>query len=579
MRSPRRSRAPLLAALLCCVGIGGTVVGCGGSQPPSTGIDPARAVPASASIYAGAIVRPTGDLRTNARIAASAFTHQAGAFVNLPDVLQTPGSPPLSFKRDLAPWLGTQAGIFLAGPPAPGGNEGGWMLSFLQHSLSGTAVKFPFASAGAPAAPPPQGALVLDVTNAGAARSFLARQAASAGAHPTNYRGVAYQLSSGGLAFALVGHFAVVGTDPAVRATIDANGGASSLARASDYARLQALAPARAIAHVYVSAALGAAAPRAGGSASLFSLLAAGRAANISVLPAQSSIALDADTLSSPAVPPSGGLLAPGSEAARVLGELPADSFVAIGFGSAATALSDYARALRGLFSIGGTPGRPEAPSPGLSLKGLFAATLAPVEAMTAPTPQAKRDFQSWMGPGAVFASGTGLIDLKAAFVITSKNPASSRAAVAKLAAKLRGTGASVQAASIPGTDAAVTANLAGLPVAIEIADGRDARGQTKFVIGLAEASVAAVLNPSAPLAAASPYSAAGAQLGEGLQPSLIAQVPTLLTLLEGAGLAEDPSIAPAVSYLRSLAAVSGGGRSLGAGADRFRLVLGLRPH
>jgi hypothetical protein len=196
---------------------------------------------------------------------------------------------------------------------------------------------------------------------------------------------------------------------------------------------------------------------------------------------------------------------------------------------------------------------------------------------MTEPSAQARRDFQSWMGPGAVFASGSGLIDLKAGVAISSSNPAASRAAVAKLADKLRSSGASVHAVSVAGTDAAMSATVAGLPLALTLADGRDAQGQTKFVIGLGEASVPAALNPSSPLSAAGAYGAASSALGEGIQPSVIVQVPTVLTLLEAAGLSEDHTIAPVVPLLRSLGAVTAGARSAGNGANRFRAVLDLR--
>src|SRR5207302_4182953 len=176
----------------------------------------------------------------------------------------------------------------------------------------------------------------------------------------------------------------------------------------------------------------------------------------------------------------------------------------------------------------------------------------------------------------ALFASGSGLVDLNAGLVISSKNPALSRAAVAKLAARLRSSGASVRAASIPGTDAALSATLTGLPVALDIADGRDAKGQTKFVIGLGEPSVAAALTPSGTLAGAS-YGRASAALGEGIQPALIVQVPTLLGLLDSAGLSEDPTIAPIEPYLRLLSSVAGGSKSLGGGVERARVVLTLR--
>jgi hypothetical protein len=52
---------------------------------------------------------------------------------------------------------------------------------------------------------------------------------------------------------------------------------------------------------------------------------------------------------------------------------------------------------------------------------------------------------------------------------------------------------------------------------------------------------------------------------------------PTLLSLLEGVGLNEDPTISPFLPYLRSLTTLAGGGKSLGGGVERFRLVLGLQ--
>ena len=74
--------------------------------------------------------------------------------------------------------------------------------------------------------------------------------------------------------------------------------------------------------------------------------------------------------------------------------------------------------------------------------------------------------------------------------MIDSKNPAALAAAVAKLGAALEKSGGSVQPISIPGTEAAISARLTGLPVELDIANGRGSNGQTKFVIGLGEASV-----------------------------------------------------------------------------------------
>ncbi len=54
--------------------------------------------------------------------------------------------------------------------------------------------------------------------------------------------------------------------------------------------------------------------------------------------------------------------------------------------------------------------------------------------------------------------------------------------------------------------------------------------------------------------------------------------VPTLVALLEGVGLTEEPALAKALPYLRALTTVSGGGHRLGNGVERFKLDVGLRP-
>jgi len=97
-------------------------------------------------------------------------------------------------------------------------------------------------------------------------------------------------------------------------------------------------------------------------------------------------------------------------------------------------------------------------------------------------------------------------------------------------------------------------------------------------VLALGEASVPAALNPSSTLASAAPRTAAATSLGEGIQPSLIVNFPTLLGLFEGVGLLEAPSISKFVPYLRAATTLAGGGREVGGEVERFRLTLGLQP-
>ena len=98
-----------------------------------------------------------------------------------------------------------------------------------------------------------------------------------------------------------------------------------------------------------------------------------------------------------------------------------------------------------------------------------------------------------------------------------------------------------------------------------------------QFVIGIGESSVTAALNPSSTLASSASLANASAALGEGIKPSAIVGVPTLLSLLEGLGLTEDPSIAPLAPYLRAISSVYAGSRNLAGDAQRLRIVADLR--
>lgn len=574
--SPRLRLAPLLALLAAAVIAAG---GCG-SSATGTSVDPAGAVPASASLYAGAIVRPEGSLQKAAVTAGRALTHQADPYLRLLGALQTPGSSAPDFKRDVAPWLGPRAGVFLGSGAGSSEAAISRLLTLVQQALlgGGTASgSFPFAAHAV------EGAIVLDTRDAAKARSYVQALAKRAGAHTSSYRGISYQVGDG-VAFGIVARLVVLGTEPALRSVIDTtSGGGLALARSPAYAKLQAAAPGGVLAHLYANPGAVSESARkspAQSSASALTALAGQRLLNASLVPSSSSFALDVDAVAPEnGSPASGGLLAASPQASRALGELPGESWLAVGLGDIGSTLSANAQALQGLASLGSvlSGSSNSGPAAGLSVTGLVEGLLKPLTVLGSNTAETKRDFASWMGSAGLFASGTGLLELRGGVVIDSKNPARSRAAVAKLGALLRQGGGSVQRTSVAGADAAVAVHLRGLPVVLDIADGRDSSGNTKFVIGIGEQSVEAALKPSSTLSGASSYGTAAAALGEAIQPSVLVEFPTLLGLLEGVGLSEDPTIAPFVPYLRSLGMLSGGGKSLGGGIERFRLVLGLQ--
>jgi len=594
-RPRRRTAAPALLLVFAAAGL--ALAGCGSSSSPGSSADPASVVPASTPLYLGAVVQPDGSLKSSATAAATTLTHQPDSYARLAAVLQAPGSPPLTYSHDLTPWLGTNAGIFLTSlstSSAATTQLQKLIGEVLQGGASSTPSAWPFASGV-------QGAIVLDTSDSSKAASFISTEAGHAGAHPASYRGVDYQATSGGEAFGIVDRLAVLGTVTGLHGVIDTSLGGPSLVHAADYSKLLSSAPSGALAHVYSSpgpvrsgGASGSDSSSGAGTQGLsgvVGLLGGEHTLNLSIVPSSNSLALDVDSLTSPESPPPGagvpeGLLGSSSEGAQALDELPGESWLAAGLGNAGATFSGDVQALHGLASLIGSLGSSssgagatseESSASGFDVKGLLEGILAPLSALSAPGAQSQHDFLSWMSSAGLFASGSGIVNLRGGIVLDSKNPSLSKAAVAKLGAALEKTGGSVQSISIPGTDAAISARVNGLPVELDIANGVGAGGKTKFVIGLGEASVQDALKPSSTLLSAASTSTAAGTLGEGIRPSAIVEFAPLLSLLEGVGLSEDPSISHVLPYLRSLSTLVGGGKSLGGGIERYRLVAGLQ--
>jgi hypothetical protein len=583
-----------LALALALALLAGLVAGCGSSHSTGTSADPAGVVPSYAPVYIGAVVRPEGGkLEDEALAAGRALTGQRNPYARLLGVLHTPGSAALDYSRDVKPWLGENAGLFFT---ALGSTQA--LAKLLQQGLLGTGggAEWPFGTDGA------QGAIVLDTSDLAAAKKFVSTQAAHAGARTSAYKGVSYETTTaaGGVAFALIHRLVVLGTEAGVRAVIDTSQSGASLQGAGPYAQLQTVAPAGALGHVYQNPAALKKAHLAGAGAgedaaqsppALLEELGGSRPLNVSLVPAAKSIALDADIGPAPAASSGSGAhqsglvgaLATGSQA---LGELPGESWLAAGLGDTGGAPGGALEGLRNLLSLAstlgasgtGAPLAPASPQVTLSVQGVLEGMLTPLNLLAANTPQAKRDYRAWMGEAGVFASGTTVLELKAGVVIDSTDPAASRAAVGKLASALNRSGAEASRATIAGTDAAIEVKVTGLPVTLVIADGLAQDGQTKFVMGVGESSITSALRPPSTMSGSAAYTAAQTALGEGIKPSLQVDFATMLSLLEGVGLNEDPTIAPFVPFLRNSTTLAGGGRSLGGGMERLRLVLGLRP-
>jgi hypothetical protein len=592
----------LIAAIALVTVLGG----CGSSGSSGSDADPAGVVPASSPVYVNAVVRPEGSLESNAQTVGHKLSGQNDPYKRLVALLQTPGSPTLTYSSDVAPWLGQHAGVFFQSLATGSSLED--LLRQALASISGATGQsgnsWPFGVSGV------QGAMVLDTSDLAKAQSFVASAASHAGAQETSYKGVSYQASPGGQAFAIIDKLVVLGSVSGVKAVIETSQGAESLKSDPTYSQLLAVAPAEALAHLYANpanlsknASPARAGARAGGHTSgsasstgsatsagvpaLLTSLGGARPLDVSVVPAANSVTLDADVGPPPAADTSAsaGLVGAAASGGKAFGRLPGESWLAAGFGEFGGVGGGELTGLEGLLSLveglGSTQQAPPKEQAGLqlslSLKGIVGGLLAPLKALSSG-PQAQRDFFSWMGETGLFASGTSVLELKAGVVIDSKNAAASRAAVDKLASALNHAGEEATPITVQGTEAAVEAKVNGLPVTLVIADGKDSLGNPKFVIGLSSTSVLDALSPSSTISSSTTYTLTKKALGEGIEPTLAVNMSSFVSLLEGIGLSEDPSVVGLLPYLRASSSLSGGGKELGSGIERLHLVLSLQP-
>ncbi|HXC23166.1 MAG TPA: DUF3352 domain-containing protein, partial [Solirubrobacteraceae bacterium] len=462
----------------------------------------------------------------------------------------------LEFKRDIEPWVGQSAGVFVTSlntsklPQSASSAQ-----ALLEGGLASAASSLGAGTFGASGA---QGAIVLETSDVGKARSFLEKRAHEQQAHTASYRGVAYQVSAGGEAEGIVKNFAVIGSESGLKETIDTSLGGSPITDASGYVKppSDAIASAYAQPEALLKVIHGAGGLAGQGVSLLGELFADSQTASVSVTPTSNTISIQGEIHSSNDSAPLFG-----QESARQLGELPGDSWLAAGVGNVGANLPRALALLHGVASFGTSTVFASLGGP--SIEKLFTV-------IDSPSAKLQQDFANWASSGGIFVSGTGLFNLQAALVIASNDPAASRAAVGKLGSLLKSAGAIVSNTSIAGTDAAVSVKLQGFPAVIYIADG-----EGKFVLGLGQPSVQGALTPSSTLSSTPAYASATSALGGGIEPSLIVEFPTLLGFLEGVGLAQSPGVSSLVPYFKSLGTLSAGASSQG-GVQRFRAVVGL---
>lgn len=92
------------------------IAGCGDSGSADSGADPAALVPAAAPVYIEATIQPDGELKTDVEALAESLAgvdDLGGLIVEKAEEEANESGEPLDFAKEVRPWLGDVAGLYL----------------------------------------------------------------------------------------------------------------------------------------------------------------------------------------------------------------------------------------------------------------------------------------------------------------------------------------------------------------------------------------------------------------------------------------------------------------------------------
>ena len=293
------SRARVLVLVLAAAAAL-AISACGGGGGGVSSDDPASLAPADAPVYIQGTIRPHGATKTNVESLASTisgFGDPTGQLTALLDksLNDTPNlsGKHLSFAKDIDPWLGDRAGVFVEGfsdnPPAAG---------------------------------------IVQTTDTKATQQFI-DDTKQKGDKDRSYKGVDYLVDgTDGTAAGVVGDFLVVGNEQAFKDAVDVSKGGDSLGDQSDFTDALDQAPSGSLADVYVGLQQVTDTLRAQDPANAKSLEASigdtsGKTVLGSLVPAKDSLELDLATNANQNFQL--------SDVSKLIETFPSDSFVAFG--------------------------------------------------------------------------------------------------------------------------------------------------------------------------------------------------------------------------------------------------------
>ena len=520
----------LRAASLAAISLLATLFVACGSGSADGGADPASAVPANAMLYAEIAVRPEGKLKDDALDAAGkvlATDDPEGKLRGFLDkALAESEDTTLDYDKDIKPWLGERAAL--------------WLGNRLDSDDS------------------PGGALVVAVTDTEAAMDAVRKAAEqdSKKVAKRSYKGVDYEVYDDGNVAGTVEDFLLMGAEPEVKASIDAQKG-DGLSDSDRYKQSVDQLEDERLAHFYldVKSFFNLATQSSSGTDAqeleqLKAIFPFDR-----VPPVVGSFSADADRLAldfavkGESLKDLGALSQTyGGGTSPLLKEMPGDSWGAL-------AVAKYGQSLKSMFD---------------QMAGAFGGAAARQQLKNQLGIDLDQDVLSRIGDVGFFVRGDTIASLDGAAVIQVTDEGKAAKGFGKLVGLLQSAGG-VQAkpTRVDGAEAAFAVQNAQLPKPIILA-----RSAERVVVSFGPEAARDAFAPASKLGDSDLYNEAKDSLG-GLEPSVLLAMPNVVKLVESSGSA-DADFEKARPYLDAYDVIAYG---LEGDEDEghLRIVAGLK--
>lgn len=502
------------------------LAGCGDSESGDAGTDPAAVIPASAPLYFELTVRPDGDLRSDVEAVAKKVLRTQDPAAEITKAIDqvVKDQDGASFDKSIDPWLGDKAAVAITSLRDP--------------------EKPDFAVA---------------IASKDNDKAFEALKGDGKDTVEAEYDGEKYLRETGDddLVAGPAGDTFVIGTEAGYKSAVDAAKADSQLDDAAAFKKAREnTSQDDALGFVYIDVLKGVQALTASEPliASQIEPLqqALGGATSVTAAIAVDDGAIRIETAQQglPAQQAAG-------DPAAALADLPGGTVLGVGLGE----IGAIARqAIQQIGSIGPVAGQ----DPQTLLRGLESSLGLSIE----------DDLLSWMGQGALFVQGRSLTDVGGGLVVTSKDPAKTKAALTKIVPLIeRFSGQQVVQRAPAGADAGFRVPLGdGAPFELLVGLKDD-----RFVVGVNPTLVQKTLEGGSGdrLGDQAAFKAAAAKVGDGIKPAFYLDFPTVVSFLAlGAG--SDPSFQQAKPYLDAFGAIVAGAKREGD-TYRSRFVLTVK--